>query len=127
MSSLHESTDPVVRTLWKRAKEYDENGKSETAQALLEAARYAEFIRSPAALAAYAENHPTPVPPCTGDLPASSAKPVERPDIRQLAREVYATAVAHTRSQDEADEAIDLIIQRLDDVLLGIGLGRRFR
>jgi len=36
-------------------------------------------------------------------------------DVQQLARKLYATAVANTRSQEEAD----------DDVLLGIRLGRR--
>ena len=134
MHDLHESTDPVVRYPWECAEIRDENGETEAAKALLEAARHIEGLARVSTSSMYLEVHPAPVPPRVGEVSLAEtlrvatrgAKPSPA-DMAKLAREFYATAVAHTRSQDEADEAVDHIIQRLDDVLLGIGLGRRSR
>ena len=68
MSSLHESTDPAVRYLWERAEERDNNGETEVARALVEAARHIEGLaRAPAPSA------PPPVqdPPTEGSLAIS--------------------------------------------------------
>lgn len=134
MSSLHESTDPAVRYLWERAEERDENGEPEIAQALLEAARHVESLVRTSTPSMHIEAHPAPIPPRVGEVSlaetlrgATRGTKPSPADMAKLAREFYAIAVAHTRSQDEADEAVDRIIQRLDDVLLGIGLGRRNR
>jgi len=102
--SLHESTHPLVRYLWACAEERDENGETEAASALLDAARYVEGLeRSRTAL----RNEPV------------------APRIQQLASELYGVAVGHALGPDDVDKdtAVDAMAQRLHDVLLGIHVG----
>jgi len=101
--SLHESTHPLVRYLWESAEARDENGETEAASALLDAARYVE------------------------GLERSRNEPVA-PRIQQLASELYGVAVGHALGPDDVDKdtAVDAMAQRLHDVLLGIDLGMDF-
>ena len=105
--SLHESTHPLVRYLWESAEARDENGETEAASALLEAARYAEALE---------RSQATP-----------RNEPVA-PRIQQLALELYWVAVDHALGPDDVnkDTAVDAMAQRLHDVLLGIHVGMDF-
>ena len=90
--SLHESTHPLVRYLWESAEARDENGETEAASALLEAARYAEALE---------RSQATP-----------RNEPVA-PRIQQLALELYWVAVDHALGPDDVnkDTAVDAMAQ----------------
>ncbi len=105
--SLHESTHPLVRYLWESAEARDENGETEAASALLEAARYVEALE---------RSQTTP-----------QNEPVA-PRIQHLALELYGVAVGHALGPDDVDKdtAVDAMAQRLHDVLLGIHVGMDF-
>jgi hypothetical protein len=102
--------DPTVSYLVACAREREERGEREGARALLEVAHQ---IEEQGALA------------CSRGVEAGVG--AARPDVEKLARELYQTAVDHALGPEDAhqDAAVDAMIRRLDDVLLGIRLGRR--